>query len=65
MPTRISYCQFTVDCVTHKLPSIIGVIIGDILGPVLFLFFIEAVMTTWKNLTMDPFAFFSRNLILQ
>ena len=41
--------KFTVDGIVHTLLSIIGVKQGDILGPILFLFFIAAVMITWKN----------------
>ena len=40
--------KFTVDEVTQTLECIIGVIQGDILGPILFTFFIAAVMITWK-----------------
>ena len=41
--------KFTVDGIVHTLLSIIGVKQGDILGPILFLFFIAAVMITWKK----------------
>ena len=40
--------KFTVDDVTLLLDCIIGVKQGDILGPILFTFFIAAVMITWK-----------------
>ena len=38
--------KFSVDGIVHTLLSIIG----DILGPILFLFFIAAVMITWKKI---------------
>jgi hypothetical protein len=41
--------KFSVDGKVHTLLSIIGVKQGDILGPILFLFFIAAVMITWKK----------------
>ena len=41
--------KFSVDGIIHTLLSIIGVKQGDILGPILFLFFIAAVMITWKK----------------
>ena len=41
--------KFSVEGVVHTLLSIIGVKQGDILGPILFLFFIAAVMITWRN----------------
>ena len=41
--------KFTVDGIVHTLLSIIEVKQGDILGPILFLFFIAAVMITWKS----------------
>ena len=40
--------MFTVDEVTKTLECIIGVKQGDILGPIIFTFFIAAVMITWK-----------------
>ena len=41
--------KFSVDGIIHTLLSIIGVKQGDILGPILFIFFIAAVMITWKK----------------
>ena len=50
--------KFTVDGVTYELHSIIGVKQGDILGPILFLFFIAAVMITWKKTYTGSFCIF-------
>ena len=50
--------KFTVDGVTPQLPSIIGMKQGNILGPVLFLFFIAAVMITWKKSCDGSFCIF-------
>ena len=50
--------KFTVDGVPHELHSIIGVKQGDILGPILFLFFIAAVMITWKKTYTGSFCVF-------
>ena len=50
--------KFTVDDITQSLDSIIGVKQGDILGPILFTFFIAAVMIIWKaycNITVCMF----------
>ena len=41
--------KFTVDNVTQTIICTIGVKQGDILGPILFTFFIAAVMITWRN----------------
>ena len=40
--------KFTVDDVISTIACAIGVKQGDILGPILFTFFIAAVMITWK-----------------
>ena len=40
--------KFTVDYVTQSVHCIIGVKQGDIRAPILFTFFIAAVMITWK-----------------
>ena len=39
---------FTVNDVTHTIDCIIGVKQGDILGPILFTFFMAAIMITWR-----------------
>ena len=41
--------HFTVNNITETITCIIGVKQGDILGPVLFIFYLAAVMTTWRN----------------
>ena len=41
--------QFEVDGATKVIDSIIGVKQGDLLGPELFTFFMEAVMKTWRS----------------
>ena len=46
--------KFTVNEVTNTIQCIIGVKQGDILGPLLFLFFLEAVMVTWRKLHERP-----------
>ena len=40
--------QFTVSGITSSVESIIGVKQGDVLGPILFTFYLAAVMETWK-----------------
>ena len=40
--------KFTVDDVISTIACVIGIKQGDILGPILFTFFIAAVMITWK-----------------
>ena len=40
--------KFTIDDVTHTISCTIGVKQGDIFGPILFTFFLAAVMTTWR-----------------
>ena len=42
------YVKFTVDDVTHTISCVIGVKQGDILGPILFTFFVAAIMITWR-----------------
>ena len=50
--------KFTVDEVTQTLNCIIGVKQGDVLGPILFNFFMAAVMITWRsNCTIHPCKF--------
>jgi hypothetical protein len=41
--------QFDVDGVTKTLAAVIGVKQGDLLGPILFTFFMAAVMETWRR----------------
>ena len=50
--------KFTVDEITQTLNCIIGVKQGDILGPILFTFFIAAVMITWRTLCNIPACIF-------
>ena len=40
--------KFVVNDVTKSIESIIGVKQGDILGPLLFIFYLAAVMLTWR-----------------
>ena len=40
--------KYTVDDVISTIACVIGIKQGDILGPILFTFFIAAVMITWK-----------------
>ena len=40
--------KFSIDAIDKTIKNSIGVKQGDILGPILFLFFICAVMTTWR-----------------
>lgn len=46
------YVKFNVDNVGHVITCIIGVKQGDILGPILFTFYVAAVMITWR-MTFD------------
>lgn len=50
--------KFTVSDVTQSLHCIIGVKQGDILGPILFTFFIAAVMIIWKAYCKIPVCMF-------
>ena len=43
--------QFSVDGVNVTIESIIGVKQGDILGPILFIFFMAAVMISWRKVS--------------
>ena len=46
--------KFTVNNVTNTIDCIIGVKQGDILVPLLFLFYLAAVMITWRNIHKRP-----------
>ena len=50
--------KFTVDDITHNLNCVIGVKQGDILGPILFTFFIAALMITWRTSVDRPLCVF-------
>lgn len=50
--------KFTVDDNTHTIPCTIGVKQGDILAPILFTFFLAAVMITWRATTNIPLCIF-------
>ena len=53
---------FTVNDVTQTLECIIGVKQGDILGPILFTFFVAAVMITWKANCDIPLCIFKTKM---
>ena len=52
------YVKFSVDGVEHVITCIIGVKQGDILGPILFTFFVAAVMITWRETFDGPVCVF-------
>ncbi|XP_066921310.1 uncharacterized protein [Clytia hemisphaerica] len=41
--------KFVVNDITKRIESIIGVKQGDILGPLLFIFYLAAVMISWRT----------------
>ena len=49
---------FTVNDITNTIVCIIGVKQGDILGPILFTFFIAAIMITWRATHSQPLCLF-------
>ena len=53
--------KFTIDEITSIIRNTIGVKQGDILGPILFTFFICAIMYTWRaKFHINPCIFFSK-----
>ena len=50
--------QFTVGGITSFVCSTIGIKQGDVLGPVLFIFYLAAVMETWKKEHKRPLCVF-------
>ena len=50
--------KFTADENTHTIPCTIGVKQGDILAPILFTFFLAAVIITWRVTTNIPLCIF-------
>ena len=50
--------KFSVDEVTHIINCIIGVKQGDILGPILFTFFVAAILITWRIVYDGPLCLF-------
>ena len=50
--------NFIVNDITKTIPSRIGVKQGDILGPLLFIFYLAAVMTTWRSTHVRPLCVF-------
>ena len=51
--------KFTVNEVTNTIECIIGVKQGDILGPLLFLFFLAAVMISWRKIHNRPLCMYN------
>ena len=53
--------KFTVNDITNTVECIIGVKQGDILGPILFTFFLAAIMLTWRAEFDRPLCLFRSN----
>ena len=53
--------KFTVNDITHTIECIIGVKQGDILGPILFTFYLAAIIITWRTVFSRPLCMFRTN----
>ena len=54
--------KYTIDDIAQTIRNTIGVKQGDILGPILFTFFIAAMISTWRiNCPAPPCLFYSKN----
>ena len=53
--------KFTVNDITNVIECVIGVKQGDILGPILFTFFLAAIMLTWRAEFDRPLCLFRSN----
>ena len=50
--------KFVINDITKSIDSIIGVKQGDILGPLLFIFYLAAVLITWRSAFERPVCVF-------